>query len=218
MALITGPGLIIAGALTAVLSSIVAAEIRAWSPSIIRSLIKFAVGRLPENQRQRFEEEWQSHVNDVPGCVGKFLVAVGFSIAAYDVALNDRRNQMLESRLQLLTELDEVHSAMITVANVIQNDQILASDQVLCPLVNSLRSLVSESEENCRQLTTLYEAYASATSSQTLVKKLWYDSVLRRKSHQNKVREQLSQGTKQIREKADLIVKRVGERTRSRGR
>jgi hypothetical protein len=127
MALITGLGLIVVSVVTAVLSRILAEEMGAWSPSIIRSLIEFAVGRLPEHQRERFEEEWQSHVNDVPGQVGKILVAMGFLIAAYDVALNDRRNQMLETQVLLLARLDDMRSTSTTVVNLIQNDENLGS-------------------------------------------------------------------------------------------
>lgn len=91
MALITGLCLIAVSILTAALSRLLAEEMSAWTPSIIRSLIKFAVGRLPEHHRERFEEEWQSHVNDVPGQIGKLLAALCFLFAAYHITLNDRR-------------------------------------------------------------------------------------------------------------------------------
>lgn len=221
MALITASGLILVGVLTALLSSALAAEFRAWSPSIIRILIKFAVGRLPENQRQRFEEEWQSHVNDVPGHLGKILVAVGFSIAAYDVAFNDRRNQLLESRVNLLAKLTEADSAMDTVVNLIQNDQLLASREDLCSLVNTLTSIRSGYKERCSRLATLYEEIASATSH-GFVKSLWHtlaDSDLRRmRQEENHLRGRVSQGATQIKELAGLIVKRLEQRRKAVGR
>ena len=64
--------------LTAALSKIIGEEIAAWSPSIVRSLVKLAVERLPENHRARYQEEWQSHLNDVPGTVWKLRPAAGF--------------------------------------------------------------------------------------------------------------------------------------------
>jgi hypothetical protein len=121
MALITGLGLFVVSIFVAVLSKIAAEEFAAWSPSVIRSLIKFAVLRLPENKRERFEEEWQAHVNDVPGHIGKLLVAVGFFFAACDIALNDRRNEVLEGWRQLLARIDDVHSASTTILNLSQN-------------------------------------------------------------------------------------------------
>jgi hypothetical protein len=33
---------------------------------------------LPESQRKRFTEEWQCHVDEIPGEVGKLIVAFGF--------------------------------------------------------------------------------------------------------------------------------------------
>jgi hypothetical protein len=174
MALITGPGVIVVSILTAFLSRILAEEMGAWSPSIIRSLIKFAVGRLPENQRERFEEEWQSHVNEVPGQVGKILVAVGFSMAAYDVALNDRRNQMLETQVRLLAQIVDADSAAARVLNLIQNDETVASIEGMSSRVNNIRirSKLSKSQQFRNRLATRI-ATDSATS-QTLVAKLSY--------------------------------------------
>jgi len=37
---------------------------------------------LPPTQRERFEEEWQGHINEVPGDIGKLTVALGFLRAA----------------------------------------------------------------------------------------------------------------------------------------
>jgi lipopolysaccharide/colanic/teichoic acid biosynthesis glycosyltransferase len=37
---------------------------------------------LPEDQRERFAEEWPSHVNEVPGDISKLLVACGFFLAS----------------------------------------------------------------------------------------------------------------------------------------
>src|SRR5439155_14399820 len=61
MVLTTRVWMFVVGVLTAALSKILVGEIEAWCPWIVRSLIKLAVARLPENQRARFDEEWQSH-------------------------------------------------------------------------------------------------------------------------------------------------------------
>ena len=72
---------------------------RAVGSSITRSLIKLAVAWLPRSQRERFGEEWQSHVDEVPGKVGKLLCCVGFLFAAYNMALTTRRDR-LRSRFE----------------------------------------------------------------------------------------------------------------------
>jgi hypothetical protein len=164
MALIITLGLFVASVLTAVLAGLAADEFGAWTPSMIRNLIKFAVRRLPENQRERFHEEWQSHVNDVPGRVGKLLVAAGFSIAAYDLVWNDRRNQVLGYWAHLLTLTDDVNSTTTTVLNLLQNDVSLVEGvnlgDELHGLIekqeasgkNRLRSLLIEDEKSRNEL------------------------------------------------------------------
>ena len=70
-------------------------ECKAWTPWIIQRIIQNAVARLPQNQRERFAEEWRSHVNEVPGEVGKLFVALGFFSAARKMTaiLNPSRDQ-----------------------------------------------------------------------------------------------------------------------------
>jgi len=120
MALITGLGVIVVSILRVFLPRILAEEMAAWSPSVIRRLIKFAVGRLPEHLRERLNEEWQSHVNEVPGQVGKFLAAFGFLFAAYRVSLNGRRGQEHELRAAYLAQLEGVGSTAAKIAGLIQ--------------------------------------------------------------------------------------------------
>ncbi len=62
-------------------------ELKAWTPWIVRRFIRFAVARLPEHRRGRFDEEWSSHVQDIPGEIGKIFVACGFIFAAVKISL-----------------------------------------------------------------------------------------------------------------------------------
>ncbi len=61
-------------------------EFKAWMPSVVRHLINYAVQLLRQDQRERFAEEWSSHVNDVPGEIGKLVVAFGFVRAAWKMS------------------------------------------------------------------------------------------------------------------------------------
>lgn len=81
---------LIRGVLTffaSVLGSALASELKAWAPRITRRLIKCAVAQLPEDRRTRFQEEWTSHVNDIPGEIGKLIVALGCLSAAFKMSL-----------------------------------------------------------------------------------------------------------------------------------
>ncbi|HZV86491.1 MAG TPA: hypothetical protein VFF95_03020 [Candidatus Binatus sp.] len=148
MALITGLGLIAVSILTAALSRILAEEMGAWNPSIIRGLIKLAVGRLPEGRRERFQEEWQSHVNEVPGQIGKLLVAVGFLLAAYKLAWSDWRNRARERRVSFLVVVDEALSNATRLVN------LTLSHKDLVPLerAEQARLLLSELQESRNHL------------------------------------------------------------------
>jgi lipopolysaccharide/colanic/teichoic acid biosynthesis glycosyltransferase len=68
-------------------------EFKAWSPWIVRKIIRCAVRQLPEDQRERFSEEWQAHVNDIPGDAGKLIVALGFLAASREISSGSARDR-----------------------------------------------------------------------------------------------------------------------------
>jgi hypothetical protein len=68
--------------ITAVLGKLVADECKAWLPWITGRMTKLAVRRLPKRQRERYEEEWASYLDEVPGELAKLWVAYGFLKAA----------------------------------------------------------------------------------------------------------------------------------------
>src|SRR5579871_4106496 len=70
----------------AVCVKVLADEFKAWAPAIVVKIIATAVRTLPAELRERFSEEWPSHVEQVPGDLGKITVACGFIIAALDMA------------------------------------------------------------------------------------------------------------------------------------
>jgi hypothetical protein len=88
MAVIMAVVLFLVGTLGTAVSRLLTDEFKAWIPWIIQRVIRRAVVRLPASQRERFEEEWQSHVNEVPGDVGKLTVALGFLTAARRITTN----------------------------------------------------------------------------------------------------------------------------------
>src|SRR5215469_9793045 len=65
------------GIVAAASSKILADEFKAWRPRLTRELVALAVRRLPGEQRERYSEEWLSHVEEVPGEVGKVLASIG---------------------------------------------------------------------------------------------------------------------------------------------
>jgi len=90
MALITAIVLFLVGTLGTAISRLLTNESRAWTPRIIQLVIRRAIVRLHPAQRERFEEEWQGHVDEVPGEIGKLTVALGFLTAARRMTLAEK--------------------------------------------------------------------------------------------------------------------------------
>lgn len=71
MGLIWGSVSAVVGIVGAVLTSLVADDVKEWAPRIAEHLISRAVSRLPPEDRERMGEEWRSDVNDTPGTLTK---------------------------------------------------------------------------------------------------------------------------------------------------
>jgi lipopolysaccharide/colanic/teichoic acid biosynthesis glycosyltransferase len=88
----------ILGIFGAALSKQLTDEIKAWTPWIIERLIRAAVAKLPERERDRLHEEWHSDIQDTPGELGRLVVAVGFLFAAlkisHDIGNESRRSNL----------------------------------------------------------------------------------------------------------------------------
>jgi hypothetical protein len=74
------------GILAAVLNRLSGGALRTWIPWFTQRLLDLAIKRLPEDQGERFGEEWASHINEVPGDVGKIAFAWGCVSAAHEMA------------------------------------------------------------------------------------------------------------------------------------
>lgn len=82
MAAIIVIGVFIGSVLAAALSSLCVDEFKAWLPWAINFFIERAVASLPEDSRERYGEEWRSHVSEIPGAIGKLIAAVSLLWAA----------------------------------------------------------------------------------------------------------------------------------------
>ena len=64
------------------LSRLFADEFKAWIPWLLDRLARRAIAKLPDEFKDRYDEEWRGHLNETPGELGELVVAFGFSIAA----------------------------------------------------------------------------------------------------------------------------------------
>jgi hypothetical protein len=74
--------LFVLGVFASALSRQLTDDFKEWTPWLLAWLVQQAVRRLPEEQQERYSQEWPGHLNEVPGQIGKFVVAAGFIWAA----------------------------------------------------------------------------------------------------------------------------------------
>jgi hypothetical protein len=79
-------GTLLIAFLIAVFSKQAVDEFKAWTPWVVKKLVRFSVNRLPEDHRERYDEEWSSYVNEVPGEIGKVISAIGFVSASLAIS------------------------------------------------------------------------------------------------------------------------------------
>lgn len=101
-------GAFFAGILAMVISQLLADEFKAWIPRLTKWLIDRAIRQLQPMDRNRYEEEWQSHINELPGQVSQIITAAQLGIAA-------RRMRPALSRLLLLMRILDVLGASFAI-------------------------------------------------------------------------------------------------------
>jgi hypothetical protein len=73
-------------ALVLAFGAMIVAVLTPLMPRFTTRLLRIAIRRLPEAQRERFAEEWASHINEVRGEISKVAVALGCIFAARQMA------------------------------------------------------------------------------------------------------------------------------------
>jgi len=84
-----------AGVARQFLSKEVADELHSRIPWLTRKIVEQAIQRLPEGQRERFGEEWHSHLEETPGELSKLIVAIGFLQAARQMSSISGQERLL---------------------------------------------------------------------------------------------------------------------------
>jgi len=81
------PGMaILVTLLVGISSKLAADEIKAWLPWITKRVTSSALSKLPSDKRERYEEEWQSDLDQIPSEFSKLIYALGLIRAAKTMA------------------------------------------------------------------------------------------------------------------------------------
>ncbi|MGA2814635.1 MAG: hypothetical protein ABSG16_24860 [Candidatus Acidiferrum sp.] len=77
-------------------------EFKAWLPWVSERTLRAAVRTLPKDYQGRYDEEWRSHLEEVPGKFGKIICVLSFIWAGWKmarVANREARELLEESKL-----------------------------------------------------------------------------------------------------------------------
>ncbi|HUV70703.1 MAG TPA: hypothetical protein VMW15_13640 [Terracidiphilus sp.] len=73
---------VVVALLIAIVAPLAADELKAWSGWLQVKLRRSAVAMLPVERRDRYDEEWASGIEEVPGEIFKIIYSMGLSRAA----------------------------------------------------------------------------------------------------------------------------------------
>ena len=195
-----GGVLLVAGVITSVISKLLADELNAWIPWIARYITSFSARRLPKKLRERFGEEWASHLNEVPGSLGKILTAISFLVAVPRMGLAIKREEFVASLECYLANIDHLLQSAKDGLLIVEGDPRLTSiDSVSTPL-QRLRHSVTTMEEERRKMANALDA-ASKLRNNFLLVSIYY---LLRKTLNTRI-QQLSSSN----ETADDAIRRI---------
>ena len=134
--------LAVGGILTAVLNVLLADKLKARICWFTQALLDLAVERLPQTQRERFAEEWASHLNDVSGDFAKIAFSRGCVSAAGEMAsfLGHRNRgfgRVLKRSLEFLKQFSKrfVHLVSAAGALFLGEDSMLAKGRIVPTVV-----------------------------------------------------------------------------------
>ena len=134
--------LAVGGILTAVLNVLLADKLKARICWFTQALLDLAVERLPQTQRERFAEEWASHLNDVSGDFAKIAFSRGCVSAAGEMAsfLGHRNRgfgRLLKRSVEFVKQLSKrfVHLASAAGALFLGEDSMLAKGRIVPTVV-----------------------------------------------------------------------------------
>jgi hypothetical protein len=119
----------------AIVCGILANELFAWGPRLSDLLLKIAVNRMSLKLRERMREEWQAHLNALPGGLSKLSAAAGFLLSTFwgfrryredETPIEIEERIALEVALALNQERGRVRSALEALTREAESRQVLA--------------------------------------------------------------------------------------------
>jgi hypothetical protein len=89
-------------ALLSFLATLLADEFKSWLPWITQRVVRHAVGILPKDHQERFQEEWHSHLDEIPGELAKLFVALDLIRSAFVISHPDLLSEIFDRTVALI--------------------------------------------------------------------------------------------------------------------
>lgn len=102
----------------AVIAKLLADEAKDWIPWLTKWIKEKAVRRLPIEVRDRYAEEWESDLLDIPGNISRLVRSIGFIRAAWAIATAFRKNRSRSTRSKWMRRVDVVGASFVLFATV----------------------------------------------------------------------------------------------------
>lgn len=113
---------------SAITAKLAAEEIKAWLPRLTRWLLDRAIRRLPENERARYTEEWESDLLNIPGDLSRVIYAIDLARAASGICGASKPNGISFTYTFAKRSFDLLFSFLVLPCSILPLT-------ILCPLV-----------------------------------------------------------------------------------
>ncbi len=158
-----------AGAVAAsIVAAVAVSEFRAWSPWLVERFLRISIRLLPEGLRDRLNEEWRGHLEEVPGDIGKLLASVGFSLAAYSLRIDEfmegvvRASRLLQEIFLEAKKLSRSSTEYVKIANSLRSrgieiPRVMLEDGIVRTFINLAINPKKVQDEFVLQVSSIYQ-------------------------------------------------------------
>jgi hypothetical protein len=137
----------------AIVCGILANELFAWSPRLSDLLLKIAVNRMSHKLQDRMREEWQAHLNALPGGLSKLSAAAGFLFSTFWGFRRSREDE-IERRIafEVAFAVNREKERIFCALEAQQRDVLAKSEARLELAEEKLKETLKSTRENRTQL------------------------------------------------------------------
>jgi hypothetical protein len=141
----------------AIVCGVLANELFAWGPRLSDLLLKIAVDRMSPKLQERMREEWQAHLDALPGGLSKLSASAGFLLSTFWGFRRYREDETpveIEERiaLEVAIALTQERERIRSVLEALKTEADAALQVAHTEVDEKLKKLLRRADENRTQL------------------------------------------------------------------